>query len=115
MSIAKISISQFKTSFGELNSDSYEDKLCLCDSRFRKMRESVDNRFRKGLNSSFIQNKTKIIKEAEKQLSECFARKRQIFELQILLVGTDFQKQVGKNYSAFNSEKRILIQLYHKI
>ena len=94
MNPEKISISYFKTPFGELILGSYEDKLCLCDWRFRKMRDNVDSRIKKGLNTDFIQKETKIIKEAKKQLSEYFAGKRQIFELQILLVGTDFQKQV---------------------
>ena len=94
MNPEKISISYFKTPFGELILGSYEDKLCLCDWRFRKMRDNVDSRIKKGLNTDFIQKETKIIKEAKKQLSEYFAGKRQTFELQILLVGTDFQKQV---------------------
>lgn len=98
MNSNKIYISYFKTNYGELILGSFDEKLCLCDWRFRKMRDNIDNRIKKGLSlltlADFIEKETKIIIETKKQLSEYFAGKRQIFELSILLVGTDFQKQV---------------------
>lgn len=58
------------------------------------MRESIDARLQKGLKAEYIQEYTPILEEAVKQLDEYFNRERKTFDVPLLMVGTDFQKQV---------------------
>ena len=90
----KINIQYFNTPVGEFILGSYDEKLCLADWRYRKMRESIDSRLQKGLNAEYIEEDTEVLKEARKQFNEYFDHKRKIFDLPLLLVGTDFQKSV---------------------
>lgn len=84
----------FKSPVGELIIASQNDELCICDWRYRKMRNSIDNRITKGLNASLKHEDSDVIQLTIKQLNEYFAKKRQQFSIPLLLVGTDFQKQV---------------------
>lgn len=90
----KINILYFNTPVGEFILGSYDEKLCLADWRYRKMRESIDSRLQKGLNAEYIEEDTEVLKEARKQFNEYFDHKRKVFDLPLLLVGTDFQKSV---------------------
>jgi len=90
----KIYLKYLKTAVGELILGSYENKLCLCDWRYRKMREAVDSRIQKELKAEYIEGETEIMLKAEKQLQEYLAGERQNFDIPLLLVGTEFQKQV---------------------
>lgn len=90
----KIKIQYFKTPYGELIIGSFEDKLCLCDWRYRKMRESIDKRIKKGLNSDFIEESSDVIVNTKAQLTEYFADERKEFDVPLLFVGSDFQKGI---------------------
>lgn len=72
----------------------FNDKLCLCDWRYRKMRSVVDGRISRGLNAEFIEVDSPVLQEAKQQLDEYFGLERNEFELPLLCVGTDFQKRV---------------------
>lgn len=89
-----IQISYFKTPFGELILGTFDGKLCLCDWRYRKMREQVDLRIRNYLKSDFIYQKNGLIQETKKQLEEYFKGIRTEFNLPLMFAGTDFQKEV---------------------
>ena len=73
---------------------SFEDKLCLCDWRYRKMRSAVDGRISRGLNAEFIESDATVLRETKRQLDEYFRAERKRFELPLLMVGSDFQKSV---------------------
>jgi len=90
----QINIQYYKTKIGELIFGSFEDKLCLLDFRYRKMRRTVDNRIKKGLNSDFAEQDDKILRKTRQQLDEYFAGDRKEFNVPLLMVGTDFQKSV---------------------
>jgi len=90
----QILIKYFTTPYGELILGSYQDQLCLCDWRYRKMRQAVDNRIKKGLQADFIESNSAVISQTIEQLEEYFAGKREIFDLLLLMVGTEFQKKV---------------------
>ncbi len=89
-----INIQYYKTKIGEMILGSFEHKLCLLDFRYRKMRNIVDNRIKRKLTADFIEKNDDILKETRKQIDEYLASKRQKFEIPILMVGSDFQKQV---------------------
>jgi methylated-DNA-[protein]-cysteine S-methyltransferase len=84
----------FKSDYGELIIGSYEQQLCLCDWRYRKMRSSIDRRIQTGLKAEYVEEESDIIDETRKQLSAYFAGGQTRFDLPLLMVGSDFQKQV---------------------
>ena len=86
----------FKTGYGELIIGSFEDQLCLCDWRYRKMRTAIDLRIEAGLQAAYVESESDIIIETRKQLSAYFAGELKLFDLPSLLVGSDFQKKVWK-------------------
>jgi methylated-DNA-[protein]-cysteine S-methyltransferase len=95
--MSKINIQYYKTKIGELILGSFEDKLCLLDFRYRKLRESVDGRIKSGLKTDFIEQNNEILEETRKQIDEYLNGERKEFNIELLLVGTDFQKSVWKS------------------
>ncbi|MBS9766867.1 MAG: methylated-DNA--[protein]-cysteine S-methyltransferase [Flavobacteriaceae bacterium] len=89
-----VHISYQKTKIGELIIGSFDDKLCILDFRYRRMRTSVDNRIKKALNAEFIEQEDAIITETKKQIQQYLQGQRKEFDIPLLLLGTDFQKQV---------------------
>ena len=92
----KINIQYFKTNYGEFILGSYDENLCMVDFRYRKMRKTVDDRIKKGLNAEFIERDDEILQKTRVQLDEYFNLERKEFNIPILMVGTDFQKSVWK-------------------
>ncbi|TET76937.1 MAG: methylated-DNA--[protein]-cysteine S-methyltransferase [Candidatus Cloacimonadota bacterium] len=90
----KINIQYFKTPVGEIILGSYDNKLCMADWRYRKMRTSIDARLQKGLNTTYVEEDSTVLKLAREQLDAYFQGKRKIFDVPLLLVGTQFQKSV---------------------
>lgn len=89
-----ISIAFYKTPYGELLIGTYADALCLCDWRYRKQRTTVDNRIKSGLQAEFKEENHPIFEQAKTQLAAYFSGNRETFDVPLLVVGTDFQKQV---------------------
>jgi len=98
----KIYFQYYKTKIGELILGSFENKLCLLDFRYRRMRTTVDNRLKRELNAEYIEQDTTILKETRKQIDEYLIGERIKFEIPILMVGSDFQKQVWNALIAVN-------------
>ncbi len=112
----KIKIAYYKTKIGELVIGSYNNKLCLLDFRYRKMRTTVDNRIKKYLKTNFIEQEDEITTKTKKQIDEYLEGNRKEFDIPLLLLGTDFQKQVwnellnikyGETASYLDISKRI--------
>ena len=89
-----ISVWRYEAPCGELMLGSFEGKLCLCDWQVEKHRDHVDNRLKRVLKAEFREEKSPVIEQAIQELDEYFASKRRDFDLPLLFVGTDFQKQV---------------------
>jgi len=111
-----MNIQYYKTEIGELILGSFDNKLCILDFRYRRMRTTVDNRIKAGLNAEFVEKDDKVLKKTRKQIDEYLSGKRKEFDISILMVGTDFQKQVwqelmtvkyGETTSYLNLAKRI--------
>lgn len=90
----QINIQYYKTKYAHFILGSFENKLCLLDFKYRKMRTTVDNRLKKGFNAQFIEQDDEILKETRKQLDEYFDMSRKEFTIPIITVGTPFQKSV---------------------
>jgi len=84
----------YKTKIGELILGSFGNKLCLLDFRYRRMRTSVDNRLKRALNAEYVEKDTDVLKETRKQIDEYLNGESLEFTIPILMVGSDFQKQV---------------------
>ena len=89
-----IKIEYVKTPYGELILGSYNDSLCLCDWRYRKMRISIDKRLKTILKAEFIEEKSRVVENTMTQLNEYFNGERKVFDIPLLLVGSEFQKSV---------------------
>lgn len=114
--MTKITINNFNTSFGELVLGSFNDQLVLCDWRYRKMRNIVDERIKKELGAEFETGNSIVLEKTKNQLEEYFSGQRKHFEIPLLLAGTDFQKSVwaellkipfGKTETYFDLSKKI--------
>ncbi len=90
----QINIKYYKTKIGELILGSFDNKLCLLDFRYRRMRNTVDKRIKTGLKAEFIEKDDNVLKETRKQIDEYLLGERKEFDIPLLMVGTDFQKQV---------------------
>lgn len=90
-----IQIQYYQSPCGELLLGSYGDQLCLCDWRQKEERgKTIDARIQKGLQAQYVMGESEIMAKAITQLDEYFDGKRKIFDISLLLVGTDFQKSV---------------------
>jgi len=90
----KISIQTYNSPIGELLLGSYEGKLCLADWKYRRMRTSIDKRIQKGLKAEYVEESSEVIEKTIKEMKEYFAGERKVFDIPLLMVGTDFQKSV---------------------
>ncbi|MGQ1785199.1 methylated-DNA--[protein]-cysteine S-methyltransferase [Saccharicrinis sp. GN24d3] len=84
----------FKTPIGELIIGSFGGELCLCDWRYRKMRNQIDQRIQKGLDARYEEGGSEINQETIQQLTAYFQAERSQFDIPLKLVGTDFQQKV---------------------
>lgn len=89
-----IHIKSYQSPLGELILGVYEEQLCLCDWKYRKQRESVDNRLQSGLKAAYKEEKHSIIDLAINQLEAYFDGSRETFDVPLLLEGTAFQESV---------------------
>ena len=89
-----IYLNYLKTPFGELVIGSMEDSLCICDWRYRKQRGAIDKRIKNGLEANFKIESTPVIEKTILQLQEYFNGHREKFDVDLCLVGTEFQKKV---------------------
>ncbi len=90
----KINIQYYKTRIGEFILGAFDGKLCLLDFRYRRMRKTVDDRIKKGLNADYIEQDDEILIKTREQLDEYLNGDRKEFNIPLLMVGTDFQKSV---------------------
>jgi methylated-DNA-[protein]-cysteine S-methyltransferase len=90
----QIKIQYLKTKAGELMLGAYDNQLCLCDWRHRKMRNAIDGRLQRLLNASYTEEGSEVVELATAQLHEYLAGERTTFDVPLLLAGTDFQKTV---------------------
>ncbi|MFV0589346.1 methylated-DNA--[protein]-cysteine S-methyltransferase [Bacteroides reticulotermitis] len=89
-----VQIQYYQSPFGELVVGSFEDKLCMCDWTDEKRRITIDRRIQKMLHAGYEVSSSDVIAKTIAQLDEYFARKRTVFDIPLLFVGTDFQKTV---------------------
>ena len=90
----KINIQYYQSPMGEMILGSYEGTLCLADWKYRRMRSTIDKRIQIGLKAEYLEENSVVIEETIKQMKAYFSGKRKVFDIPLLMVGTDFQKSV---------------------
>ena len=85
-----------KSPIGELIIGSYEEKLCLLDYKHRRQRKIVDLRLSKGLGAVFVEKNNEIIEKTIIELEAYLKGESKEFSIQIVTVGSSFQKSVWK-------------------
>lgn len=92
--MAQIIIKCWQSPAGELMLGSYGEKLCLLDWTARKDRERVDRRLQNALNSEYVEGTSAVIEDTMKALKAYFAKECKIFDIPLLMIGSDFQRSV---------------------
>ena len=89
-----ISLHHYDSPCGRLVLASFADRLCLCDWSDNPFAERNRRRIEKYLKATSKTETTSVLEETKRQLDEYFAGKRKAFDIQLCLVGTDFQHKV---------------------
>lgn len=89
-----ISLQHYDSPCGRLVLASFADRLCLCDWSDNPFAERNRRRIEKYLKATSKTDTTSVLEETKRQLDEYFAGKRKAFDIQLCLVGTDFQHKV---------------------
>ncbi len=89
-----ISLQHYDSPCGRLVLASFADKLYLCDWSDNPFAERNRRRIEKYLKATSKTETTSVLEETKRQLDEYFAGKRKAFDIQLCLVGTDFQHKV---------------------
>jgi len=89
-----IKTTYYKSPVGELILGSYQDSLCLCDWRYRRMRTTIDKRIQQLLGVSFSEEPCNVVDKAIGQLEAYFSQTLTEFDLPLKLAGTEFQQSV---------------------
>ena len=108
----QINIQYYDSPCGQLVLASLASELCLCDWNENPCAERNMRRLAQYMDASFKTETTFVLEETKRQLNEYFAGKRKSFNIQLHLMGTDFQQQVWKEllnipYGATKSYKDI--------
>jgi len=90
----RINTQYHSTEIGEVIMGSFRGKLCLFDFVKGKTGGTVEDRIRKVLNAELVEQDDEILIETRRQLDEYLLGCRREFDIPVLMVGTDFQKDV---------------------
>jgi methylated-DNA-[protein]-cysteine S-methyltransferase len=98
---------EWKSPLGELILMATEDKLCLCDWKYRKMRASIDTRILDYYKTEEREESNEVINETIHQLNDYFEKKRTHFDIPLELIGTEFQQRVWQELQRISYGKTI--------
>lgn len=73
---------------------SYDGMLCLCDWLANSRRDRIDVRVQRMLSASYVECPSGVVSQAMGELEEYFKGERTMFDIPLLMLGTDFQKVV---------------------
>ncbi len=84
----------YRSPFGEMILGAIDGELCLCDWRYRRLRNNIDSRISKSLNCGFVEKQNPVTEQAGRQLDEYFAGKRTAFDIPLKMAGSAFRQKV---------------------
>ena len=83
-----------RTEIGELVLGSFQGRLCLLGFGNHDMAQLVTDRIGKRLGADVTEGDDALLEETRRQIDEYLAGNRRAFDVPLLLVGTDFQRNV---------------------
>jgi len=86
-----------KCYLGELKIGVYNNAICMCDWRYRRMRVAIDERLKKFFKAELLEAHHPLITEFIHQLQAYFDKKLQNFNIPIVFAGTAFQQNVWQH------------------
>ncbi|MGH1516402.1 bifunctional transcriptional activator/DNA repair enzyme AdaA [Chryseobacterium sp. JK1] len=89
-----IDVKRIETPLGTMFACAVDKGICLLEFTDRKDIEKQFSSLSKALNAEIVQGENKYFKQLEEELAEYFEGKRQKFEVPLLVIGTEFQKNV---------------------
>ncbi len=87
---------EWQSPCGKLIVGSIGEYICLCDWAESKRRDFNDRRIMSRLDVWYREGMTRTIRRTIDELEAYFAGERKSFDIPLVMVGTDFQKQVWK-------------------
>jgi len=102
-----INILDFETPYGVLVLGSFQNKLVLCDWKYRKSRIQIDQRIKHYFNAEFKEQEDDVLTKTKAQLNSYFLGELKEFDVPYQLVGSVFQQQVWAALSAIPFGKTI--------
>ena len=90
----QVNIQLHKTEIVEVILGSFRGKLCLLDFVKGKARGTVEDGIRQVLDAELVEQDDEILRETRRQFDEYLEGQRKEFDIPVLMVGTDFQKNV---------------------
>ena len=97
MSSNHINIKYYNSPIGELIIGAFGNQLCLCDWRYRKMRNSIDNRIQTFFKADYTEGDSPVIAETITALEAYFSENQFAFDIPLALAGSDFQIKVWQS------------------
>jgi methylated-DNA-[protein]-cysteine S-methyltransferase len=116
MSKNSIQLQTYKSPVGEMILGSYGNTLCIANWKYGKTKVRIEMKVAKALNAPYLQRSSQVIEDAKQQLDAYFSGERKVFDIPLLMLGTDFQKSVwealleipyGETASYLEQAKRI--------
>lgn len=90
----KIHIGHYASAYGDMLLGAYCGRLCMCDWPVMPHHNIVMRRLKRLLEAEYEEKDDEIITMAASQLDDYFAGRLHIFDLPLMLVGSDFQRRV---------------------
>jgi methylated-DNA-[protein]-cysteine S-methyltransferase len=84
----------YQSKIGTLVLGDYAQQLCMCDWQNRKMAEQIKQRIAVDTQAIFVEKETDLLRNVREQLTAYFNRQLTSFDIPLMMIGTDFQKQV---------------------
>lgn len=89
-----IKIARYRSPLGEMTIGSFSGKLCVCDWNGGRHSDVGERRIRKALGAEYEDGISELILRAISELDEYFAGSRRVFDIPLLLTGSEFQNAV---------------------
>jgi AraC family transcriptional regulator of adaptative response/methylated-DNA-[protein]-cysteine methyltransferase len=92
--MSKVIIKYLDTPVGRMMAGATDEGICLFDFEYRRMIDSIKKRISNGLNAEMVEGDHSHFDTLEREIKEYFEGTRQLFEVPLHLIGTEFQKSV---------------------
>lgn len=95
-----IKVKHYVSPCGDLLLGSFLGKLCLCDwCGDAVCRDGIDRRIIKACGACYVESEDAVLAKTASQLTEYFSGVREVFDIPISFIGTEFQRRVWHEIS----------------